>query len=179
MIRFLPEAIVIAIAAVREQESAKRDTYRKEENVMATPRKPLNDSAAGEILLNEVFKVVEQLNAVAGPSMAARGVKSGNMTFNPKIIVDEDGIRQYTCEVEIYTPKSIEAGPQMSMVWSGADIEQFKQALATVFTALSGLAKQGYLSDTFTVGLIKPDGEEIEVYAPKVLEPGMYSLNEN
>jgi hypothetical protein len=30
----------------------------------------------------------------------------------------------------------------------------------------------------FTVGLIKPNGEEIEVYAPQVLESGMYRLNE-
>lgn len=145
---------------------------------MTTPRKPMNDRAAGEIMLNEVFKVVEQLNAVAGPSMVAKGVKSGNMTFNPKIVVDEAGDRQYTCYVEIYTPKSIEAGPQISMEFSGANIEQFKQALTTIFTALSGLAKQGYLSDTFTVGLIKPNSEEIEIYAPKVLEPGMYSLKE-
>ncbi len=165
---------------VREHASAECHTWRKEEQVqvMATPRKPLNDRAAGEIMLNEVFKVVERLNAVAGPSMAAKGVKSGNMTFNPKIVVDEAGDRQYTCYVDIYTPKSMEVGPEMSMEWSGADIEQFKQALTTVFTALSGLAKQGYLSDTFTVGLIKPDNDEIEVYAPKVLEPGMYSLED-
>lgn len=143
---------------------------------MATPRKPMNDRVAGEIMLNEVFKVVEQLNAAAGPSMAATGRKLGNMTFNPKIVVDEEGHRQYTCDVEIYTPKSIEVGPEINMVLSGDAIEQFKQALTTVFTALSGLAKQGYLSDTFTVGLIKPNGEESEVYAPKVLEPGMYSL---
>lgn len=146
---------------------------------MAALRKPMNDRTAGEIMLNEVFKVVEQLNANAGPSMAKKGVKSGNMTFNPKIVIDEDGDRQYICEVEIYTPKSIEVGPQISMEFSGADIEQFKQALTTIFTALSSFAKQGYLSDTFTVGLIKPNGEEMEVYAPKVLEPGMYSLKES
>jgi hypothetical protein len=145
---------------------------------MALPRKPMNDRAAGEIMLNEVFKVVERLNAAAGPSMATKGVKSGNMTFNPKIVVDEAGDRQYTCYVDIYTPKSIEAGPEISMEFSGANIEQFKQALTTVFTALSGLAKQSYLSDTFTVGLIKPNSEEVEVYVPKVLEPGMYSLKD-
>lgn len=145
---------------------------------MATPRKPLNDRTAGEIMLNEVFKVVERLNATAGPGMAKKGVKSGNMTFNPKIVIDEAGDRQYTCYVEIYTPKSIEAGPEMSMEWSGADIEQFKLALTTVFTALSGLAKLGYLSETFTVGLITPNSEEIEIYTPEVLEPGMYSLKE-
>ena len=48
----------------------------------------------------------------------------------------------------------------------------------TKVTALSGLAKEGYVSDTLTVGLIRSDGEESEVYAPKVLEPGMYSLKE-
>lgn len=139
----------------------------------------MNDRAAGEIMLNEVFKVVEQLNASAGPSMAKKGVRSGNMTFNPKIVVDEAGGRQYTCYVEIYTPKTTEAGPEISMEWGGGNIEQFKQALTTVFTALSGLAKQGYLSDTLTVGLITSNGEESEVYAPKVLEPGMYSLKED
>lgn len=145
---------------------------------MAPPGKPMNDRAASEIMLNEVFKAVERLNAAAGPSMATKGVKSGNMTFNPKIVVDETGDRQYTCYVEIYTPKSVEVGPEISMEFSGADIEQFKQALTTIFTALSGLAQQAYLSDTFTVGLIKPHSEEIEIYAPKVLEPGMYSLKE-
>lgn len=145
---------------------------------MATPRKPMNDRAAGEIMLNEVFKVVEQLNAAAGPSMVTKGVRSGNMTFNPKIIVNEDGSRQYTCVVEIYTPASSKAGPEMNMEWSGTTIEQFKQALTTVFPALSGLAKEGFVSDTFTVGRITLDGEETEVYAPDVLKPGMYSLKE-
>jgi hypothetical protein len=151
----------------------------KEEHIMATPRKSLNDRAAGEIMLNEVFKVVERLNAAAGPSMAEKGVRSGNMTFNPRIVVDETGDRRYTCYVEIYTPKSIDGGPEISMDFSGDDIEHFKQAVTTVFTALSSLAKQGYLSDTFTVGLIKANGEETEIYAPKVLEPGMYSVKEN
>ena len=57
-------------------------------------------------------------------------------------------------------------------------LEQFKQALTTIFTALSGLAQQRYLSDMFTVGLIRPNGNEIEIYAPEVLEPGMYGLDE-
>ena len=145
---------------------------------MATPRKPMNDRAAGEIMLNEVFKVVQRLNAAAGPSMVKKGTRSGNMTFNPKIVVDEDGNKQYTCFVEIYTPASSKAGTEISMEWSSTAIEEFKEALTTVFTALSGLAKEGYVSDTLTVGLTRPDGEESEVYAPKVLEPGMYSLKE-
>ena len=145
---------------------------------MAAPQKPLHDRAAGEIMLTEVFTVVQRLNATAGPNMVKKGSRSGNMTFNPKIVVNEAGERQYTCYVEIYTPKSIEAGPEIGMEFSGADIEQFKQALTTVSLALVGLAKESYLSDTFTVGLIKPNGEESEIYAPKVLEPGMHSLSE-
>lgn len=145
---------------------------------MATPRKPMDDRAAGEIMLNEVFKVVQRLNAAAGPSMVKKGTRSGNMTFNPKIVVDEAGDKQYTCFVEIYTPANSKAGTEISMEWSSTAIEEFKQALTTVFTALSGLAKEGYVSDTLTVGLIRPDGEESEVYAPDVLKPGMYSLKE-
>src|SRR5437588_10011882 len=145
---------------------------------MATPKNPLNDSSLGEIMLNEVFNVVQRLNAAAGQSMIKKAIRSGNMTFNPKIIVNDDGSKQYTCVVEIYTPASSKAGPEMNMEWSGTTIEQFKQALTTVFPALSGLAKEGFVSDTFTVGRITPDGEETEVYAPKVLEPGMYSLKE-
>ena len=145
---------------------------------MAPPKKPLNDRMAGEIMLNEVFKVVERLNAIAGPGMVTKGKRMGNMTFGPKIIDDEDGHKQYTCYVEIYTEQSTNTGQQINMEWSGVEIEQFKQALATVFTALSGLAKEGYVSDMFTVGLIKPNSEEIEVYAPQKLEPGMYSLKE-
>jgi len=145
---------------------------------MATPRKPMNDRVAGEIMLKEVFTIVQKLNSAAGPSMVKAGGRSGNMTFSPKIAIDEEGYRQYTCEVSIYTPKSMEVGPQVSMGLVGDDIEQFKQALTTVFLALSALAQQSYLSDMFTVGLIKPDGEEVEVYAPYVLEPGMYSLYE-
>ncbi len=145
---------------------------------MATPGKPIDDRVAGEIMLNEVFKIVERLNATAGQSMVKTGKRSGNMTFNPKIIVDEDGHKQYTCFVEIYTQQSTDTGQQINMECSGVDVEQFKQALTTVFTALSGLAKEGYLSDTYTVGLIKPNSEEIEVYAPQVLKPGMYSLKE-
>ena len=145
---------------------------------MATSKKPLNDLAAGEIMLTEVFTVVQRLNAAAGQSMVKKGTRSGTMTFNPKIILSDDGSKHYTCFVEIYTPESSKAGTEMSMEWGGLDIEQFKQALTTLFLALSALAKEGYLSDTFTVGLIKPDGEETEVYAPSVLEPGMYSLTD-
>jgi len=146
---------------------------------MTTPRKPVSDQVAGEIMLNEVFKVVERLNATAGQSMVKTGKRSGNMTFSPKIIFDEDGHKQYTCFVEIYTKQSTDAGQQINMECSGVDVEQFKQVLTTAFTALSGLAKEGYLSDTYTVGLIKPNSEEIEVYAPEVLKPGMYSLKES
>jgi hypothetical protein len=145
---------------------------------MATPGKPMNDHTAGEIMLTEVFNVVQKLNAAAGPSMVKKGARSGNMTFNPKIIVTEAGDRQYTCVVEIYTPASDKAGTRISMEWSSADTNQFKRAQTILFPALSGLAKEGYLSDTFTVGLITPQGEESEVYAPDVLEPGMYSLKE-
>jgi len=145
---------------------------------MAPPQKPFNDRAAGEIMLTEVFTVVQRLNAAAGQSMVKRGTRSGNMTFNPKIILADDGSKHYTCFVEIYTQASSKAGTEMSMEWSSTDIEQFKQALTTLFHALSALAKEGYLSDTFTVGRISPGGEETEVYAPSVLEPGMYSLSE-
>lgn len=145
---------------------------------MATPKKPLNDRTAGELMLTEVFKVVQRLNATAGQNMVKKGTRSGTMTFNPKIIIAEDGSRHYTCFVEIYTPASSKASTEMSMEWSSTDIEQFKQALTTVFPALSALAKEGYLSDTFTVGRVAPDGEETEAYAPAVLEPGMYSLSD-
>jgi len=145
---------------------------------MATPRKPLNDHMAGEIMLNEVFKLVERLNATAGQSMVKAGKRSGSMTFSPKIIVDEDGHKQYACFVEIYTQQSTGTGQQINLECSGMDVEQFKQTLTTVFTALSGLAKEGYVSDTYTVGLINANGEELEVYAPQVLKPGMYSLKE-
>src|SRR5437588_5376613 len=133
---------------------------------MATPRKSLNDRAAGEIMLTEVFSVVQRLNAAAGQSMVKRGTRSGNMTFNPKIILAEDGSKHYTCFVEIFTPASSKAGTEMSMEWSSTDIEQFRQALTTIFPTLSALAKEGFLSDTFTVGRISPDGEETEVYEP-------------
>ena len=145
---------------------------------MAAPRKPLNDRMAGEIMLNAVFNVVERLNALAGPGMVTKGKRAGNMTFGPKILVDEDGHKRYTCYVEIYTEQKSDTEQEISMECGGVDIEQFKQGLATVFTALSGLAKEGYVSDMFTVGLIKPNSEEIEVYAPQKLEPGMYSLKE-
>src|SRR5436305_7788509 len=145
---------------------------------MAPPKKPLNDRAAGEIMLTEVFTIVQRLNAAAGQSMVKKGARSGTMTFNPKIVVAEEGHKHYTCFVEIYTQASSKAGTEMSMEWSSTDIEQFKQALTTLFHALSALAKEGYLPDTFTVGRISPVGEETEVYAPSLLEPGMYSLCE-
>src|SRR5947209_5806635 len=145
---------------------------------MSTPKKPLHDLAAGEMMLTEVFTVVQRLNAAAGQSMVKKGTRSGNMTFNPKIIIADDGSKHFTCFVEIYTQASSKAGTELSMEWSSMDIEQFKQALTTLYPALSALAKEGFLSDTFTVGLINPDGEETEVYAPSVLEPGMYSLSE-
>ena len=146
---------------------------------MASSKKAINDQATGETMLTEVFKVVERLNTTAGPGMAEKGVKSGNMTFNPKIVVDEAGDRQYTCYVDIYTPSGTDDGPEMSMEWSGATIEQFKQALAIAAQALAGLAKETYLSETYTVGLVKPDGEEVEIYAPEILEPGIYSIKED
>src|SRR5258708_5043537 len=145
---------------------------------MATPKKSLQDRAAGEIMLTEVFAVVQRLNAAAGPSMVKKGSRSGNMTFSPKIIIADDGSKRYTCIVELYTQASSQEGIDMSLEWSGTDTEQFKQALTTLFPALSALAKEGYLSDTFTVGHISQDGQETEVYAPSVLEPGMYSLSE-
>lgn len=145
---------------------------------MATPKKSFNDRAAGEIMLKEVFTIVQRLNAAAGQSMVKKGTRSGNMTFNPKIILADDGSKHYTCLVEIYTPASSKAGTDMSMQWSSTDIEQFKQALTTLFPALSALAKEGYLSDTFTVGRISQDEEEIEIYVPDVLEPGIYRLSE-
>lgn len=145
---------------------------------MAPPKKPVPDRTAGELMLAEIFTTVQRLNAAAGHSMVKKGTRSGNMTFNPKIIVDEAGDKYYTCFVEIYTEVSSTAGTDMSMEWRSADIDQFKQGLITLFPALSALAKEGYLSDTFTVGRIGPDGAETEVYAPSVLEPGMYSLSE-
>jgi hypothetical protein len=145
---------------------------------MANSRKPLNDRTAGETMLTEIFKVVQRLNSTAGPSMVKKGSRSGNMTFNPKIVIEDDGSKHYTCFVEIYSQASNKAGTEISMEWSSTDIEQFKQALTTAFLALSALAKEGYLSDTFTVGHINQDGEETEVYAPEVLKPGMYNLSE-
>src|SRR5436853_7003553 len=119
---------------------------------MTPPKKPFNDRAAGEIMLTEVFTTLQRLNAAAGQSMVKKGTRSGNMTFNPKIILAEDGSKHYTCFVEIYTPESSKSETEMSIEWSSTDIEQFKLALTTVFPALSALAKEGYLSVTFTVG---------------------------
>src|SRR5256885_7043713 len=138
---------------------------------MAPPKKPLNDRAAGEIMLTEVFTIVQRLNAAAGQSMVKKGTRSGTMTFNPKIVVADDDHKHYTCFVEIYPQASSKVGIEMSMEWSGTDVEQFKQGLTTLFPALTALAKEGYLSETLTVGRISPNGEETEVYAPDKLEP--------
>jgi hypothetical protein len=145
---------------------------------MATSKKPLSDRETGEIMLTEVFSVVQRLNAAAGPGMVQKGTRSGNMTFNPRIVIDENSSKHYTCFVDIYTQGSSKAGTDISIEWSSTNTEQFKQALTALFPALSALAKEGFLSDTFTVGQITTDGEEIEVYAPDVLKPGMLSLSE-
>ena len=145
---------------------------------MATSKKSPGDREVGEILLTEVFAVVQRLNAAAGPSIVQKGARSGNMTFNPRIVINENGSKHYTCFVDIYTQGSSKAGTDISMEWSSTNTEQFKQALVVLFPALSALAKESYLSDTFTVGQISKDGEEIEVYAPNVLKPGMLSLSE-
>lgn len=145
---------------------------------MATSKKALSDREAGEIMLTEVFHVVQRLNATAGPSMVQKGTRSGNMTFNPRIVIDESGSKRYTCFVDIYTKVSSKVGTDMSMECSSTNTEQFKQALTVLLPALSALAKEGYLADTFTVGRISKDGEEIEIYAPDVLKPGMLSLSE-
>src|SRR5437588_6715276 len=113
---------------------------------MATSKKSLSDREAGEIMLNEVFAVVQRLNAAAGPVMVQKGTRSGNMTFNPRIIIEEDGSKRYTCFVDIYTQVSSKAGTDMSMEWSSTNTQQFKQALTVLFPALSALAKEGYLS---------------------------------
>jgi hypothetical protein len=145
---------------------------------MATSKKSPGDREAGEIMLTEVFSIVQRLNAAAGPSMVQKGTRSGNMTFNPRIVIDENGSKHYTCFIDIYTQRSSKAGTDISLEWSSKNTEQFKQALTVLFPALSALAKEGYLSDTFTVGQITKNGEEIEVYAPDVLKPGMLSLSE-
>ena len=145
---------------------------------MPFPRKSFNDHEAGEIMLTEVFTTVQRLNAAAGQSMVKRGARSGNMTFNPKIIIDEDGSKRYSCFVEIYPKAASKAGIEIGMEWNCPDVEQFTEGLSTLLPALTALAKEGYLSDTFTVGRISPDGQETEIYAPSVLEPGMYSLSE-
>ncbi len=145
---------------------------------MATAKKPLSDREAGELMLDEVFSVVQRLNAAAGPILVQKGSRSGNMTFNPRIIVNESGGKDYICFVDIYTQGSSKAGTNMNMEWSSTNIEQFKQALKVLSPALSALAKEGFLSDTFTVGKISKDGKETEVYAPDELKPGMLSLSE-
>jgi hypothetical protein len=145
---------------------------------MATSKESSVDRETGEIMLTEVFAVVQRLNAAAGSAIVQKGTRSGNMTFNPRIVVDENGSKHYTCFVDIYTQGSSKAGTDMSLEWSSTNTEQFKQALKVLFPALAALAKEGYLSDTFTVGQISKDGNEIEVYAPDVLKPGMLSLSE-
>jgi hypothetical protein len=145
---------------------------------MAASKKSPGDYEAGETMLSEVFAVVQRLNAAAGPAMVQKGTGSGNMTFNPRIVIEENGSKHYTCFVDIYTQGSSKAGTDMSLEWSSTNTEQFKQALQVLFPALAALAKEGYLSDTFPVGQISKDGEEIEVYAPEVLKPGMLSLSE-
>ena len=145
---------------------------------MQTPQKAMPDRQAGERMFTEVFATVQRLNATAGKSMVQKGARSGTMTFNPKIIIDEDGSKRYSCFVEIYPRDKSKAGIEMGMEWNCSDVEQFKEGLITLLPALSALAKDGYLSDTFTVGRISPDGQETEIYAPSVLESGMYSLSE-
>ena len=145
---------------------------------MAASKKSPGDHEAGEIMLTEVFAVVQRLNAAAGPTMVQKGTRSGNMTFNPRIVIDENGGKHYTCFVDIYTQGSSKTGTDINMEWSSTNTDQFKQALKILFPALSALAKEGYLSDTFTVGKISKEGEEIEVYAPDMLQPGMLSLSE-
>jgi hypothetical protein len=153
-------------------------SFRKVIQAMATSRRPISDHEAGEIMLTEVFTVVQRLNATAGPTMVQKGTKSGNMTFNPRIVIDEKGGKRYTCFVDIYSQGSSKAGTDMSMEWSSTNIEQFKQAFKVLSPALSALAKEGYISETFTVGLVSEDGKETEVYAPDTLKPGMLSLSE-
>ncbi len=145
---------------------------------MATAKKSLGDREAGEIMLNEVFAEMQRLNAAAGPILVQKGSRSGNMTFNPRIVIDEDGDKRYTCFVDIYTQTSSKAGTDISMEWSSSNIEQFKQALKVLSPVLSALAKEGFLAETFTVGKISKDGQETEVYAPDALKPGMLSLSE-
>lgn len=145
---------------------------------MADSKKPLSDREAGEIMLNEVFAEIQRLNAVAGPTLVQKGSRSGNMTFNPRIVMDENGGKRYICFVDIYTQISGKAGTDISLEWSSTNIEQFKQALKMLSPALSALAKEGFLSDTFTVGKISKDGQETEIYTPDTLKPGMLSLSE-
>ncbi len=145
---------------------------------MATAKNSLSDREAGEFLLNEVFTLVQRLNAAAGPTIVQKGARSGNMTFNPRIVIDENDNKRYMCLVDIYTQGSSKAGTNMSMECGCTNTEQFKQALKAISPALSALAKEGYLSDTFTVGRISKDGKETEIYAPDTLKPGMLSLSE-
>lgn len=144
---------------------------------MAISKKPLNDRAAGELMFTEIFAAMQRLNAAAGKSMVEKGSRSGTMTFNPKIIMSENGSKRCSCFVEIFPKAGSKVGIETGMEWSSTDVEQFKAGLTTLLPALTALAREAYLSDTFTVGLISPDGQETEIYAPSVLEPGMYSLS--
>ena len=110
---------------------------------MATSKKPLSDREAGEIMLNEVFAVVQRLNAAAGPAMVQKGTRSGNMTFNPRIVVDESGSKHYMCFVDIYTQGSSKAGTDMSMEWSSTNTEQFKQALNSPLSCTFSSCQRG------------------------------------
>jgi hypothetical protein len=121
---------------------------------------------------------MQRLNAAAGQMLLQKGSRSGNMTFNPRIVIDENGGKRYTCFVDIYTQTSGKAGTDISVEWSSTNTEQFKQALKMLSPALWTLAKEGFLSDTFTVGKISKDGHETEIYAPDALKPGMLSLSE-
>lgn len=149
-----------------------------QEKKMPTPKKSLPDRQAGERMFTQVFATVERLNALAGKSMVQKGVRMGTMTFTPQIIIGEDGNKRYSCFVEIYPREKSKAGIETGIEWNSSDVEQFKEGLSVLLPALTALAKEGYLSDTFTVGLISPDGQETEIYAPTVLEPGVYSLSE-
>src|SRR5438270_13649845 len=110
---------------------------------MPTPQKAMPDGQAGERIFTEVFATVQRLNATAGKSMVQKGARSGTMTFNPKIIIDEDGSKRYSCFVEIYPSDKSKAGIEASMEWNCSDVEQFQEGLITLLPALSALAKDG------------------------------------
>ena len=82
-------------------------------------------------MLNEVFAVVQRLGCATAQPRAwyKRVQENGNMTFNPRIVIDENGSKHYTCFVDIYTQGSSKAGTDMSLEWSSTNLQQFKQAL--------------------------------------------------